>query len=61
VGYLQQDIYLTSWIGVAGSVMTLLVVVPPWPAFNQHPELWLGSGKGGMLQSGIVVAGKKVQ
>lgn len=61
VGYLQQDIYLTLWIGLAGSVMTVFVVVPPWPAFNQHPEAWLRSGHSSMQRADIVVAGKKVQ
>lgn len=61
VGYLQQDIYLTLWIGLIGSVITVLAIVPPWPAFNQHPELWLRSGKGGMLHGGIVVAGEKLE
>ncbi len=61
VGYLQQDIYLTLWIGLTGSVMTVLVVVPPWPACNRHPELWLRSGKTGTSQADIVVAGRKVQ
>ncbi|KAF7514295.1 hypothetical protein GJ744_000065 [Endocarpon pusillum] len=61
VGYLEQDIYLTLWIGLAGSVMTVLAVVPPWPAFNQHPEHWLRSGTPGMSKADIVVAGKKVQ
>jgi signal peptidase complex subunit 1 len=61
VGYVQQDIYLTLWIGLAGCVMTVLVVVPPWPVFNQHPESWLRSGKGGSLRPDIVVGGKKIQ
>jgi signal peptidase complex subunit 1 len=58
---MQQDIYLTLWISLAGSVMTTLAVVPPWPAFNQHPEGWLRSGKSGISPPDIVVAGKKVQ
>lgn len=61
MGYVKQDIYLTLWIGLAGSVMTVLAIVPPWPVFNQHPELWLRLGKGGTLHPDIVVAGKKVQ
>ena len=61
VGYVRQDIYLTLWVGLVGTVMTVLVVVPPWPAFNQHPESWLRSGKGGTSRADIVVSGKKVQ
>lgn len=61
VGYLQQDIYLTLWLGLAGSVVTGLTVVPPWPVFNKHPEIWLRSGHGGRQRADIVVAGKRVQ
>ncbi|KAL1793440.1 hypothetical protein ACET3X_008422 [Alternaria dauci] len=41
VGYLQQDIRLTLYIGLAGSALTFLVVVPPWPFYNKNPEDWL--------------------
>ena len=61
VGYLEQDIYLTLWIGLAGSVMTVFAVVPPWPAFNQHPERWLRLGTPSVSKADIVVAGKRVQ
>lgn len=43
VGFIQQDIYLTMWIGLAGTLLVMLLVVPPWPFFNQHPQPWLGS------------------
>lgn len=61
VGYVQQDIYLTLWVGLIGSFMTVLVVVPPWPAFNQHPTLWLRSPTGVMLQADVIVDGRKVK
>ncbi|RMZ83606.1 hypothetical protein DV738_g900, partial [Chaetothyriales sp. CBS 135597] len=60
VGFVKQDIHLSLWIGLAGFVLTLLVVVPPWPIFNQHPEPWLGS-KAALLGAGIVVGGQKIQ
>ena len=62
-GYLQRDIYLTLWIGLGGAFLTMLVVVPPWPAYNKNPQLWLPSGKGlsGLPEGGIVVGGKKVK
>jgi signal peptidase complex subunit 1 len=39
-----------------------LVVVPPWPFYNQHPETWFGSkSKGGKIGGvGVVVDGVKV-
>lgn len=43
VGYIQKDIYLTLWIGLIGVILTMLVVVPPWPFYNRNPQAWLGS------------------
>ncbi|KAL1969057.1 hypothetical protein VTN77DRAFT_891 [Rasamsonia byssochlamydoides] len=62
VGYIQQDIYLTLWIGLAGTLLTALVVVPPWPFYNQHPEKWLNPATGGRSSGvpDIVVDGVKV-
>ena len=61
VGYIQQDIHLMLWIGLAGTAFTALVVVPPWPFYNRNPEAWLNSKTkvpGGV--SGITVDGVKV-
>jgi len=62
-GYVQQDIYLTLWVGLAGTALTMLAVVPPWPFYNQHPRRFLPSGKtmAGMPDGGVVVGGKKVK
>jgi len=54
VGFVKDDIYLTVWVSLAGTILTMLVVVPPWPAFNKHPEAWLGS-KIALPPGGIVV------
>jgi signal peptidase complex subunit 1 len=56
VGFFTQDIYQTLYIGLGGTALTFLVVVPPWPFFNQHPLSWLPSrtGKGAWAQ-GITV------
>jgi len=60
IGYVKQDIYLTLWVGLGGTVLTMLAVVPPWPFYNQHPQRFLPSGKtmASMPQGGIVVGGK---
>ncbi|EXJ79983.1 hypothetical protein A1O3_08269 [Capronia epimyces CBS 606.96] len=58
VGYMQQDIFLSMWIGLAGTLLAMLLVVPPWPVFNQHPQPWLGS-KVSLPRGGIVVSGGK--
>jgi len=62
VGFLQKDIYLTMWTGLGGTVLTMLAVVPPWPAYNKHPQSWIGSRDQirGLPAGGIVVDGKKV-
>lgn len=61
MGYVAGDIYLTLWIGIAGVLFTLLVVVPPWPVYNQNPEPWLPSGKNiaGLPAGGIIVEQQK--
>jgi signal peptidase complex subunit 1 len=49
------------WIGLAGFLVTMLAVVPPWPFYNQNPQAFIGSTrKLGLPPGGIVVGGKKV-
>ncbi|KAF2128580.1 SPC12-domain-containing protein [Dothidotthia symphoricarpi CBS 119687] len=43
VGFMQQDIRLALYIGLAGTALTFAVVVPPWPFYNKNPEDWLAS------------------
>ncbi|MCJ1300090.1 hypothetical protein MMC08_002884 [Hypocenomyce scalaris] len=59
VGYIQQNIYITLWVGLGGSAITLLMVVPPWPIYNNAPEKWLPAGSG-IAGAGIEVDGKKI-
>lgn len=62
VGFTTQNIYQTLYIGLGGTALTFLVVVPPWPFFNQHPQPWLPprTGRGALQGVGIEVDGKKV-
>ncbi|OKL61941.1 hypothetical protein UA08_02641 [Talaromyces atroroseus] len=60
VGYIQQDVYLMLWVGLAGTAFTALVVVPPWPFYNRNPEAWLNFKKVPGGASGIIVDGVKV-
>ncbi|ETS75664.1 hypothetical protein PFICI_12608 [Pestalotiopsis fici W106-1] len=46
VGFITQNITLALKIGLAGTALTFLVVVPPWPFFNKHPVKWLPVGGG---------------
>lgn len=59
VGYIQQDIRLTLWIGLGGTALAFLMAVPPWPAYNELPEKWLPVGSG-MSGAGIEVDGEKI-
>ncbi|EXJ72292.1 uncharacterized protein A1O5_04796 [Cladophialophora psammophila CBS 110553] len=58
-GFIQQDIYVTMWIGLAGSLLAMLLVVPPWPVYNQHPQPWLGSQT--VLPPGGILVGTKAR
>jgi signal peptidase complex subunit 1 len=60
IGFVLQDIKLALFIGLAGTGLTFLIIVPPWPFFNRHPVKWLPvNGSEGISQA-IVVDGKIV-
>ncbi|KAK3401200.1 microsomal signal peptidase 12 kDa subunit-domain-containing protein [Sordaria brevicollis] len=48
VGYILQDIKLALQIGLAGTALTFVIAVPPWPFYNRNPVKWLQTG-GGMV------------
>lgn len=54
-GYFLQHIKLALQIGLAGAVITALIVVPPWPFFNKHPILWLPVARSEIGSHGITV------
>ncbi|KZF21345.1 SPC12-domain-containing protein [Xylona heveae TC161] len=60
IGYLLQDIRLTLAIGLGGTALTFIAVVPPWKAYNKHPIAWLpAEGTEAGNDSPIIVDGKK--
>ncbi|EKD13513.1 hypothetical protein LZ554_006513 [Drepanopeziza brunnea f. sp. 'monogermtubi'] len=59
-GYAKQDIKGALQIGLLGSAVTFLVVVPPWPFFKRHPVKWLPVGGKHAVPQGIVVDGEIV-
>ena len=59
LGLVQQDIYVTLWVGLAGTALTMLVAIPPWPMYNENPEKWLPA-KNSLVGTGIEVDGKKI-
>jgi len=60
IGYLTQNIHLTVWIGLAGTLATFAVVVPPWPFYNKNPLPWLPSTNSITGLDFVNVDGKKV-
>jgi signal peptidase complex subunit 1 len=46
VGYVKQDIVLAIYVGLVGTALTFLVVVPAWPFFKRNPVKWLPAGSG---------------
>ncbi|TGZ85069.1 microsomal signal peptidase 12 kDa subunit [Ascodesmis nigricans] len=44
VGFVLQDLTYTVYIGLGGTALTMLAVVPPWPAFKKNPVTWLPAG-----------------
>ncbi|KAL2107561.1 hypothetical protein VUR80DRAFT_5040 [Thermomyces stellatus] len=46
IGVLLQDIKLSVYVGLLGTALTFVVIVPPWPFFNKHPVKWLPAGSG---------------
>lgn len=60
VGFFLQDIKRALFIGLGGTALTFLLVVPPWPFFNRHPVKWLPVAGKGASSQGIIVDGKLV-
>eukprot|EP01018_Ginkgo_biloba_P038355 Gb_29341 [translate_table: standard] len=50
-GYLMASYKLMLMIYTGGVLITLLVSVPNWPFFNQHPLQWLDPKKAETLNS----------
>ena len=46
LGFLQQNIWITLWIGLGGTALAFLMVVPPFPMYRETPEKWLPKGSG---------------
>ncbi|KAG0648471.1 Microsomal signal peptidase 12 kDa subunit [Hyphodiscus hymeniophilus] len=60
VGFFRQDIKLALFIGLGGTALTFLLVVPPWPIFKKHPVKWLPVGGNDSSMGSITVDGQVV-
>ncbi|KAK6541720.1 hypothetical protein TWF694_007513 [Orbilia ellipsospora] len=65
LGFATQNILYTLYIGLAGTGVTFLAVVPAWPFYNQAPVRFLSTGTGGNSTTAgggtIVVDGKEMK
>ncbi|KAI0071362.1 microsomal signal peptidase [Panus rudis PR-1116 ss-1] len=41
IGFILQSLRVTFAIFGISAIALLIVVVPPWPAYNRHPIQWL--------------------
>ncbi|KAJ7641613.1 microsomal signal peptidase 12kDa subunit [Roridomyces roridus] len=41
VGFLLQSLPLTMAIFGGSTALMAVLIIPPWPVFNQHPTKWL--------------------
>lgn len=44
IGFVLQDIKLAVYVGLAGTALTFVAVVPPWPFYKKNPVKWLPAG-----------------
>jgi signal peptidase complex subunit 1 len=47
-----ENVYYALYVGLAGLVVTLLAVVPPWPFYNRDPVQWLPASRGAWIGTG---------
>ncbi|KAI8978531.1 microsomal signal peptidase 12kDa subunit [Pilobolus umbonatus] len=40
VGYYYESMLLLTGVFVAGLLLTLILVLPPWPMYTKHPQPW---------------------
>nr|POF20794.1 signal peptidase complex subunit 1 [Quercus suber] len=70
-GWFTNNIYNTLYVGLGGTALTFLIVVPPWPVYNRNPLPWLpaktarrtGGGRAnlqGIDLGGVSVDGQKL-
>lgn len=57
VGFFLQDIKLALYIGLGGTAVTFVAIVPPWGFFRKAPIKWLPAGGSESKSQGIVVDG----
>ncbi|KAL2271705.1 hypothetical protein VTJ83DRAFT_1076 [Remersonia thermophila] len=61
VGYVLQDIKLAVYIGLIGTALVFVLVIPPWPFYNKNPVKWLPVGGGYQAPANLVFDGKTVR
>lgn len=59
-GFITQNIHYTLYIGLGGTALAFVAVVPPWPFYNKHPAPFLPAKSGRGSYGAIEVDGQKV-
>ncbi|RPB16382.1 hypothetical protein P167DRAFT_470492, partial [Morchella conica CCBAS932] len=39
-GWVLSDLKYTVYVGLSGTTLAFLAVVPPWPMYNRNPLVW---------------------
>ncbi|EAA18135.1 signal peptidase 12kDa subunit [Plasmodium yoelii yoelii] len=40
IGYHKQDLALSTYIILAGTALSIILIIPTWPIYNRHPIRW---------------------
>jgi signal peptidase complex subunit 1 len=54
IGYTLQDIQKAVYVGLGGTLVTFLIVVPAWPMWKKNPVKWLPAGAGSRVGGGKI-------
>lgn len=60
VGYFRQDIKLAVYIGLGGTALAFLAIIPPWPFYNRNPVKWLPVGGTVVAPQNLVISEKSL-
>ncbi|EPS43433.1 hypothetical protein H072_2580 [Dactylellina haptotyla CBS 200.50] len=55
IGFATQNIVYTLYVGLAGTGLTFLAVVPPWPVYNQAPVKFLSASGNKSAGGGVII------
>ncbi|WPH00770.1 Hypothetical protein R9X50_00360000 [Acrodontium crateriforme] len=54
-GFFTDNIYNTLYTGLAGTALTFVITIPPWPVYNRHTPSWLPAKTGSGAYQGVQI------